>query len=114
MTGEGRDQRNRLVEELESATGELEGVERRAEGAATVYFRNGRPFAAIEGTSASFLLQSEVAAAALRTPGTSRSRRGSDWVTLDLSSPDTFTADRAHAWLASAWRAAGRRPKTDA
>ncbi len=106
---DGGDQPKRLVRELDASAGELEGVERGMQGGSVVYLRNGREFVSIEGTSASFLLQPEVAAAALRTPGTSPSPRGRDWVTLDLTASDRFTTDRACAWLVSAWRTAGSR-----
>ena len=98
-----------IADELEVAARELPGVERRGAAGSVEYLRKGQPFAIVEARTASFRLAPDVAAAALRTPGTAASPRGTDWVALDLSSPDRFTVDRARAWLVSASRIAGGR-----
>ena len=47
-----------------------------------------------------------MASAALRTPDTAASPRGSDWVAFAPAELDRHAIDRATAWLASAWRRA--------
>ena len=97
----------RIAEELDVIAAGLDEVERTMADEGVGYARAGRPFAHVRGSSASFLLASGVAAAALRTPGVSASPRGPGWVSLDISAGDRFTADRARAWFESAWRLAG-------
>jgi hypothetical protein len=48
-----------------------------------------------------------VAAAAQRTPDTSSSTRGPDWVRFSPTDVDGHAVDRAVAWLGSAARRAG-------
>jgi len=72
--------------------------------------RTGRAFAAVsvDGAAADFRLDGAVAAAALRTPDTARSRRGAEWVTFRPEALDDHAMDRAEAWFGSAWRRAER------
>ena len=58
------------------------------------------------GDAAEFRLDPLVAKAALRTPDTSPSKRGADWVRFSPAAVDGHAVDRAQAWLASAWRRA--------
>jgi hypothetical protein len=69
--------------------------------------RGGEVFAAASGDVADFLLDPDIAEAALRTPSTSVSPRGGDWVRLAPGEPSPMDADRARAWFLSAWRNAG-------
>jgi hypothetical protein len=55
---------------------------------------------------AEFRLDPRVAAAALRTPDTARSIRGSDWIVFGPSILDDHAVDRAEAWFLSAHRRA--------
>lgn len=57
-----------------------------------------------DGSTASFLLDPIVAAAAARTPDVSRSARGVGWVELRPRVVDGHVADRAAAWLLSGHR----------
>ncbi len=59
-----------------------------------------------DGSSAEFRLDPAVAAAAQRTPDTSASERGTDWVRFSPATLDPHAADRAVAWLGSAARRA--------
>jgi hypothetical protein len=59
-----------------------------------------------DGSSAEFRLDPAVAAAAQRTPDTSTSERGPDWVRFVPATLDPHAADRAAAWLGSAARRA--------
>jgi hypothetical protein len=63
-------------------------------------------FATQAGDLAEFRLDPRVAAAALRTPDTARSIRGSDWIVFGPSLLDDHAVDRAEAWFLSAHRRA--------
>ena len=79
-----------------------------ARSATGVEFQRGpKVFAAVGGDVADFLLDPEIADAALGTPSTSVAPRGGDWVRLAPSAPSPMDLDRARAWFLSAWRAAG-------
>ena len=97
-----------LEQALEAALGDLEEVERAASGGGVEWRRGGRPFAALVGDAAEFRLDPMVAMAALRTPDTAASKRGTDWVRFSPAIVDGHAVDRAQAWLASAWRRAER------
>jgi len=59
-----------------------------------------------DGSAAEFKLDSAVAAAAVRTPDTVPSPRGSGWVLFRPTTLDAHGADRAAAWFVSACRLA--------
>ncbi len=59
-----------------------------------------------DGSVAEFRLDPAVAAAAVRTPDTSPSQRGRDWVRFAPATLDPHAVDRAVAWLGSAARQA--------
>ena len=59
-----------------------------------------------DGATAEFRLDPAVALAAQRTPDTSTSARGPDWVRFSPATLDPHAADRAAAWLGSAARRA--------
>ena len=69
--------------------------------------RAGIPFAATDGETLEVRLAVPVAHAALRTPDTEPSRRGAEWVRFTPVVLDQYAADRATAWVESAWRNAG-------
>ena len=90
---------------------ELAGVSATVESSGgTLWDRTGRAFAVVssDGLVAEFRLDPAVADAALRTPDTSRSRRGQDWVRFSPETPDDHALDRGEAWFGSAWRRAER------
>jgi hypothetical protein len=60
-----------------------------------------------DGSTAEFRLDPAVAAAAQRTPDTSTSERGPEWVRFSPADIDGHAVDRAVAWLGSAARRAG-------
>jgi hypothetical protein len=75
------------------------------------YERGGVVFAARPTEDAIELkLGAEIADAAIRTPGTTISSRGSDWILLR---PGKWSdaLDRLEAWYRVAWRLAGKRQK---
>jgi hypothetical protein len=96
-----------LARLLESTAAGLDGVEKHERGAGLEWSTGAIVFAAISGSRAEFRLSPPVAAAALRTPDTQKSARGSDWVVFAPAELDRHAIDRAEAWLASAWRRAG-------
>ena len=96
-----------LREILEEEAAGLEAAEARSAPAGGVEWSiGGRVFAAADGPRAEFRLDPMIAAAALRTPDTSPSSRGGDWVAFAPPVVDQHALDRAGAWLASAWRRA--------
>lgn len=96
---------------------ELEGIVRRESGRTLEFVRGGLVFAVREGVRQSFRLRPEIVQAALRTPDTSPSARGVEWIELESGGTDAFTLDRAKAWFETAWRLAGevqeRRPRVN-
>ena len=61
-------------------------------------------FATLDGGMAEFRLDPLVARAALRTPDTSPSTRGEEWLAFAPSVLDDGAVDRAEAWFLSAHR----------
>lgn len=66
----------------------------------------GRPFAVLAGTAVELRLDRAVAHAATRTPDTSPSHRGEDWVRFEPAALDGHAIDRLEAWFALARRRA--------
>ena len=97
-----------LRELLEEAAADLDDVETVEIGDGVEWRRGGRLFAAASGGAAEFQLDGPVASAAARTPDTRASKRGADWVRFSPPALDQYAMDRARAWLAFAWRVAGR------
>jgi hypothetical protein len=93
-----------LVDLAREVVGELADVSRIDGDDGAVWQRAGRPFASLAAGALEVRLQPPVARAALRTPDTSASPRGEGWVRFAPSVLDRFAADRAAAWLESAWR----------
>jgi hypothetical protein len=101
-----------MADVLGAAADEVGGVVATATATATTFAAGSPPavFAALGGDRAEFRLDQLVARAALRTPDTSPSARGPDWVAFDPAVLDDGAVDRAEAWFLSAHRraAAGR------
>ncbi len=93
-----------LQELLEEVAADLEDVEEVEVEGGLEWRRGGVSFGAVAGNVAEFRLQPPVAAAAIRTPDTRPSPRGQGWVTFAPEALDGPAADRAEAWLTSAWR----------
>lgn len=74
------------------------------------YAYNGTAFAHRTGEeSIDLRLGPEIGEAALRTPDTSASDRGHDWVSFSPKVWDDMSVDRLRAWFRVAWRMAERR-----
>jgi len=93
-----------LAEILDEAAAGLEPLERLATATGAQWRRDGRPFAVLAGVRAEFRLAPIVGRAALGTPDTFHSDRGSDWIAFEPRDLDRASVDRAAAWFASAWR----------
>ncbi len=91
---------------IEATATDLEAVDRREGSKGPEWSTGGIIFAAASGDRAEFRLARPVVAAALRTPDTAPSGRGSDWVAFAPHELDGHAIDRAVAWLMSAWRRA--------
>lgn len=74
----------------------------------TEFRRGDVPFATVDSRAAELRLHPEIAEAARRTPSTTVSRRGPDWVRFAPPEVDRHALDRAEAWFVSAWRAADK------
>lgn len=103
-----------LADVLASAAEGLAGVTAREEGGATIWQAGtaALPFAALSRGRAEFRLDPPVVRAALRTPDTTESARGPEWVAFTPTELDDASIDRAEAWFLSAHRHASdaRRP----
>lgn len=95
-----------LLDVVADAAAELDGVQAAPAVEGMEWRRAGRPFAAVAGDAAEFRLDPLVANAALRTPDTTTSERGVEWVHFSPAVLDGHAIDRARAWLVSAWRRA--------
>ena len=100
-----------LGEVLAEAAEGLAGVSADVADGLTTWAAGPAVFATLGGDRAEFRLDPVVATAALRTPDTGPSPRGSDWITFAPTVLDDHAVDRAEAWFLSAWRraAASRR-----
>lgn len=91
-----------------AALEELDDVLSAPGAGGTDYSRGGHPFARLTDIELEVRLEPLVATAALRTPDTSASTRGPDWVRFSPGTLDRFAADRVIAWIEHAWRHAGK------
>jgi hypothetical protein len=88
---------------------ERAGDVRQVDGPPIEYQRAGRAFAALPADDVVELrLGAEIAEAARRTPDTTASERGDDWVLFAPREWDGHAADRLEAWFLVAWRMAGK------
>ena len=95
------DQLSATLEELSAASVDVSVVVR---GGTTDYARGGQPFAVRDGEAIELRLLAEIAEAAQRTPSTSASSRGDDWVRFAPSEWDDHARNRLEAWFRVAWR----------
>ena len=93
-----------MAELVDGAVAELAGIDRTDQAGAFTLSRVGRPFAALAGANLDVRLDPLVAGAALRTPDTTDSSRGTGWIRFAPPALDRYAADRVSAWLGYAWR----------
>ena len=88
---------------------DLDGVSRRRDGETVLLMTaEGRMFAVLGDDLLEVGLDAPVATAALRTPDTRTSPRGTGWIAFTPAAIDRFALDRAEAWLRLAHRRATR------
>ena len=92
----------------EVLTEAAEGSQRRDTAEGTEWLIGGHIFATLRGETASFLLDTVVAGAALGTPDTRPSTLGEGWVEFTPAELDRTAIDRAVAWFGAAKRRAER------
>jgi hypothetical protein len=95
-----------LADVLAEAAAGLQGVTAGTSGQLATWAAGPSVFATLDGGRAEFRLDPMVAAAALRTPDTSPSARGADWIVFAPPVLDDHAIDRAEAWFLSAHRRA--------
>lgn len=95
---------SRLAELAEEAAAGTAGAVAETDGGTTIWSLGGRPFAVLAGDTLEFRLEMVVGEAARRTPGTSVSARGADWVAFRPGELDQYAEDRARAWFMAAAR----------
>lgn len=95
-----------LASALAAAAEALEAIPGTS-GSETSWARGDRTFATLSDGAAEFRLDGPIAAAARRTPDTSTSSRGPEWVRFAPRALDGMAVDRARAWFEAAFRRAG-------
>jgi acyl dehydratase len=95
-----------LADILAASAEELEGIATGVDGGSTTWSAASRVFATLTGDRAEFHLDPLVVRAALRTPDTAPSSRGSEWIAFSPAVLDDPAVDRAEAWFLSAHRLA--------
>jgi hypothetical protein len=100
------DELTELVETLAAETDDISSI---PTPTGADYLRNRRAFAAVDGAAVELRLLSDISEAARRTPDTSASARGEDWVRFAPATWDEHATDRLEAWFRVAWRFAGDR-----
>lgn len=93
------------VEALAAAAGGT-GVAAFEEPGGTTWSVAGRPFAVLAADAVELRLDPAIARAATRTPDTSPSERGPEWVRFAPRELDDHAIDRLEAWFAFARRRA--------
>jgi hypothetical protein len=95
-----------LDERVEAVIEELDGVTRERDGESIAYAAGGRVFAVLMQDLLEVALDPAIATAALRTPDTLASLRGTGWIAFTPDGIDRFALDRADAWVRLAYRRA--------
>jgi len=88
-----------LDERVEIVLEDLVGVTRRRDGEVVLLAVRERVFAVLGPDFLEVALDPPVASAALRTPDTRPSRRGTGWIAFTPGHADRFALDRAEAWI---------------
>jgi hypothetical protein len=76
-------------------------------GPTTSWAHGHQVFAIFDGEGVELRLDIPIAAAAMKTPDTTVSTRGPDWVRFSPSTLDAHAIDRLTAWFALGYRRAG-------
>jgi hypothetical protein len=92
---------------IEAAAAEIPDARTSAAGSGTAWARGDREFAILEGVSVELRLDVPIATAAMKTPDTTASTRGPEWVRFAPATLDGHAVDRLTAWFALGYRRAG-------
>jgi hypothetical protein len=95
-----------LLAALRGAAAAGEDPHETASNGETSWARAGTRFAVLRGATVELRVGSVIVSAALRTPDTTRSERGPDWIAFAPSDLDGPARDRLVAWFAAAGRRA--------
>jgi hypothetical protein len=95
-----------ILEELEASAAECGDATRTSEAGAVSWSRAGQRFAVLRGGEVDLRVGAGIGAAAIRTPDTSASAAGPDWVAFAPRELDEHARDRLTAWFAAAHRRA--------
>jgi hypothetical protein len=95
-----------LIAAIEVVAADLPDAVAGAADGRTVWSRAGVPFAVLTTATVELRVGATIAAAALRTPNVSASRRGADWVAFAPPALDGHALDRLGAWFVAAHRRA--------
>jgi len=93
-----------LAQIAAESAAETPGSVAATEDSTTIWSLAGKPFAVLAGDTMEFRLDAVVGEAARRTPGTTISARGPDWVAFRPGELDQYAEDRARAWFLAAAR----------
>ena len=97
-----------LDERVELVLEDLAGVSRRRDGEVVLLAAHERVFAVLGPDLLEVAIAPPIAAAALRTPDTRKSPRGTGWIAFTPGQADRFALDCAEAWLRLGHRRAVR------
>lgn len=92
---------------LDAAGEALPDVRVASAGPTTSWARGHQVFAIFDGAAVELRLDIPIAMAAVRTPDTTVSTRGPDWVRFSPPKLDGHAVDRLTAWFALGYRRAG-------
>jgi len=92
---------------VDAAGAALPDVRAATAGPTTSWARGHQVFAIFDGEGVELRLDIPIAAAAIRTPDTTVSTRGPEWVRFSPATLDGHAVDRLTAWFALGYRRAG-------
>jgi hypothetical protein len=92
---------------LDPAGDALPDVRAATAGPTTSWARGHQVFAIFDGSGVELRLDIPIAAAAMKTPDTTVSTRGPEWVRFSPATLDGHAVDRLTSWFALGYRRAG-------
>ncbi len=102
-----------LAQRVEALAGAMPGTSRTEANGTVTWSIGGVAFATLTGDTVELRLDQPVARAATRTPDTTPSRRGQEWIRFAPSELDGPAVDRLEAWFAFARRRAAEGRQAD-
>jgi hypothetical protein len=96
-----------LLAAVRAAAAGIPDASETAEGTGSLWARAGARFAVARGGTVELRIGAAISAAAVRTPDTTGSAQGPDWIAFTPADLDGPARDRLAAWFAAAGRRAG-------